>query len=657
MSNTKSTTDEDFFLTNEFSETDSLVPPDEMADDGFEVVHNQEDEKNQKNSPSITNGALRSESKQGFSGIEWGSHLDVLSKSKRPSSARRPTSGIQRSNGARSRPVSGTQTARTSGSNGSANKAKQSSLSPKSKYQQKKIPKSFNKDQEAMYIEIEQLKKAKANLEKENTKLKAKVNRADTTISRKERQVNELLKAQSITESGSRYESLYHEANLSNNLKSRIRDLENQLEKTTEELERVKSESRFSRIKEMEIEIKTYYSEALRLQDTVSEMKTSFSESNSGKKIDILQRNMQEARQEIEQLREDLQSSQNNEKETNQQLEQTQQDLNKSKETIAQYEENVQMLNELKTELNHSLEEAQEEIKSLRENKDSEAKKLTEEKASEIENLKAEKESEINKVTEEKETELNSVREERDSLRAGLDSHQNEKDQRIKDLEKELENAQAKMQENEQETEKTNTNKSQLDSKIKEQDSLLENAQSNIDSLKKELQEMKRKKSKTQQQLDAANAKLEKRESEFNSYEVVNKAKETELKSLRSSNEYRINELKNLRERLEESQEKCAQLSGQLEAIQKSNQELTEKRDELERNLKTEKQRSEELQSQISDQKAKIQRLQSQVNRLKKSQNGKNSSFSSITDKNVESINNTTSGDKHNDDYYNKDTI
>ena len=62
--------------------------------------------------------------------------------------------------------------------------------------QQKKIPKHFHTEPEAMYMELQQLKKVMSDQKAENIKLRTTLERIDKEKQKKEKQVEELLKGQ-----------------------------------------------------------------------------------------------------------------------------------------------------------------------------------------------------------------------------------------------------------------------------------------------------------------------------------------------------------------------------------------------------------------------------------------------------------------------------
>lgn len=79
----------------------------------------------------------------------------------------------------------------------------------------RKIPQKFYKDPEAMYMDLQQLKQEMSAIRDENTKLKTQVHMAEAKKTKKQKQIEELLRAHSLVETkGSHYESLFKEVNV-----------------------------------------------------------------------------------------------------------------------------------------------------------------------------------------------------------------------------------------------------------------------------------------------------------------------------------------------------------------------------------------------------------------------------------------------------------
>lgn len=141
------------------------------------------------------------------------------------------------------------------------------------KINKRKIPASFHKDPEEMYMELQQLKQEVTSLSKDNLKLKTQVQKVEQGREKKEKQVEELLKAHAIVETrGTKYETLFKEVSLMKRLKLKVKELEKDLQQRDEEFNRIRLDSRFTRVKELETEMKTYYSESRRLQTLVDQM-------------------------------------------------------------------------------------------------------------------------------------------------------------------------------------------------------------------------------------------------------------------------------------------------------------------------------------------------------------------------------------------------
>lgn len=80
----------------------------------------------------------------------------------------------------------------------------------------RKIPMNFFQDPEDMYIEIQDLKSKLAKAQTECTRLRTLLQKTEYGKSRKQKQVEELLRANAIVETtGPRYETLFKEVNVS----------------------------------------------------------------------------------------------------------------------------------------------------------------------------------------------------------------------------------------------------------------------------------------------------------------------------------------------------------------------------------------------------------------------------------------------------------
>ncbi|KAL9643805.1 hypothetical protein ABK040_013219 [Willaertia magna] len=134
------------------------------------------------------------------------------------------------------------------------------------------IPTSFYKDPEGMYMDLQDLKNEITVLKKENQALKTQIHKIEGDKIRKQKQVEELLRAHALVETkGAHYENLFKEVNLVKGLKARIRDLEKTLLEKENEFQRIKLDSRYTRVRELETELKAYYTESRRLQKLVEQ--------------------------------------------------------------------------------------------------------------------------------------------------------------------------------------------------------------------------------------------------------------------------------------------------------------------------------------------------------------------------------------------------
>jgi hypothetical protein len=79
----------------------------------------------------------------------------------------------------------------------------------------RKIPQKFHKDPEGMYMDLQQLKQEISAVREENTKLKTQLHMTEAKKTKKQKQIDELLRAHSLVENkGSHYENMFKEANV-----------------------------------------------------------------------------------------------------------------------------------------------------------------------------------------------------------------------------------------------------------------------------------------------------------------------------------------------------------------------------------------------------------------------------------------------------------
>ncbi len=79
----------------------------------------------------------------------------------------------------------------------------------------KKVPQNFFKDPEAMYMEIQELKSQIIKYQSEINVLKAGLQKTEVGQLKKQKQIEELLRAQAIVETkGQKYETLFKEVNV-----------------------------------------------------------------------------------------------------------------------------------------------------------------------------------------------------------------------------------------------------------------------------------------------------------------------------------------------------------------------------------------------------------------------------------------------------------
>jgi DNA repair exonuclease SbcCD ATPase subunit len=134
-----------------------------------------------------------------------------------------------------------------------------------------------------MYEQIQKLKKAVNDLSEERTQLRSKLIRFDSEITRKEKQMESLLQSKAATDmgAGGKFEQIRtenhvrarsrhprHESHLGGvamqllkNLKTKVTQLERTIAQKDDEIGKLKSDSRFTRVAELELELRTYYNE------------------------------------------------------------------------------------------------------------------------------------------------------------------------------------------------------------------------------------------------------------------------------------------------------------------------------------------------------------------------------------------------------------
>ena len=124
----------------------------------------------------------------------------------------------------------------------------------------------FFTDPENMYAEIQKLKKQVHSLSEERVMLKTRVIRFDYELARKEKEIEDLLKQKSLVDQNGQYAQMRSENNLIKSLKRRVRSLESAVAEKEDDISRLKADARYTRVQELELELKTYYNESRRLQ-------------------------------------------------------------------------------------------------------------------------------------------------------------------------------------------------------------------------------------------------------------------------------------------------------------------------------------------------------------------------------------------------------
>jgi len=139
----------------------------------------------------------------------------------------------------------------------------------------KKGARTYFMDQEQMYFEIQNLKKQVTELTEEKTMLRSKNQRFETEVGRKEKQIETLLSAKGSMDRGENksvyFDKLRSEAKLIANLKAKNKILQKKLRETESKVEDFKSDSKYTKLAEKELEVQTYYKESMRLRELLEE--------------------------------------------------------------------------------------------------------------------------------------------------------------------------------------------------------------------------------------------------------------------------------------------------------------------------------------------------------------------------------------------------
>lgn len=216
-------------------------------------------------------------------------HHPATKPASRPSSGRRPSSASRSAGGLPSHFVVSTvppppaNAAASAGAGGAGNEAShiRNFYADISKQQRKRtVPNNFFHDPEGMYEAMAASKRLAKQLEEELTRMKTRVLKAETEAARKDKQLEEILRSRAAAEntgaslpgSSNVVGDALTAQNLVRGLKQRIRQLEKDLGEKETECVRMRQDARHTRVRELETELKAYYTETRRLQKVVDDL-------------------------------------------------------------------------------------------------------------------------------------------------------------------------------------------------------------------------------------------------------------------------------------------------------------------------------------------------------------------------------------------------
>jgi hypothetical protein len=134
------------------------------------------------------------------------------------------------------------------------------------KFRRRQIPRTLPPSEE-LYVDLLVLKQRVGDLEAEAVTLRTVARRRERERALAERRIEELIASGGVLDNPAlRSERAVAEGHLTQSLRNKIRTLETSLTHATEELTRLRLDTRALRVRELEAEAKAYYSEARRLQ-------------------------------------------------------------------------------------------------------------------------------------------------------------------------------------------------------------------------------------------------------------------------------------------------------------------------------------------------------------------------------------------------------
>lgn len=135
-------------------------------------------------------------------------------------------------------------------------------------------PKKVKAEKEQLYEEALHLKMSTNALKDENVRLKTKLRMYERELDEKEDMINQLFNQKDISTIGSLGKKLNKrkfESHLTSNLKRQVRELKQQISDKNEEITILKKDIKSTRLSELDLELRTYMDECLRLRHLLEE--------------------------------------------------------------------------------------------------------------------------------------------------------------------------------------------------------------------------------------------------------------------------------------------------------------------------------------------------------------------------------------------------
>ena len=135
-------------------------------------------------------------------------------------------------------------------------------------------PRKVKAEKEQLYEEALQLKMSSNALKDENTKLKTKIRMYERELDEKEDMINQLFNQKDISTIGSlgtKINKRKFESHLTYNLKRQVKELKHQLSDKNDEVASLKKDIKSTKLTELDLELRTYMDECLRLRHLLEE--------------------------------------------------------------------------------------------------------------------------------------------------------------------------------------------------------------------------------------------------------------------------------------------------------------------------------------------------------------------------------------------------